>query len=249
MPATTRPGPRTPVWADLSAHAARLASVPVQELFERDPGRFERLSRRQVGLLMDFSRQPLDEMALAKLYQLADACGLRARIDAMWRGEHINTTEDRAVLHVALRQPPGAGIGGAAIEKLVMEERQRMLAFAEGVRGGTVRSSSGQPFTLVVNIGIGGSDLGPAMGVEALRAYTQGAPRVAFVSNVDGCGLSDLLETADPARTLFIICSKTFTTLETLTNARMARDWIQQRLGKQAVPRHFAAVSVNAAAM
>ena len=114
MPATTRPGPRTPVWTELSAHAARLAAVPVQELFERDPKRFERLSREQAGLLMDFSRQRLDEIALAKLFQLADAISLRARIDAMWQGVHINTSEDRAVLHVALRQPRGAGVGGAA---------------------------------------------------------------------------------------------------------------------------------------
>src|ERR1700704_937754 len=114
MPATTRPGPRTPVWAELSAHAARLAAVPVQELFERDPGRFERLSREQAGLLMDFSRQRLDEIALAKLFQLADTVGLRARIDAMWQGEHINTSENRAVLHVALRQGGRAAPGSAA---------------------------------------------------------------------------------------------------------------------------------------
>src|SRR4029077_1948871 len=141
MPVTTRPGPRTPVWTDLSAQAARLAAVPVQELFERDPGRFERLSREHAGLLIDFSRQRLDEIALAKLFQLADAIALRARIDAMWRGEHINTTEDRAVLHVALRQPPGAGIGGAEIERFVMTERARMLKFAQGVREGAIRGS------------------------------------------------------------------------------------------------------------
>src|SRR5207253_5790746 len=120
MPATTRPGPRTPVWAELTAHAVRLAAVPLQELFERDPGRFERLSREGAGLLMDFSRQRLDEIALAKLFRLADACGLRARIDAMWQGVHINTTEDRAVLHVALRQPRGAGMGGGDIESGVL---------------------------------------------------------------------------------------------------------------------------------
>src|SRR5258705_12534964 len=116
MPATTRPGPRTPVWAELSAHAARLAAVPVQELFERDPGRFERLSREQAGLLMDFSRQRLDEITLAKLFQLADASGLRARIDTMWQGEHINPTENRAVLRWALRSPPRVGGGGAEFE-------------------------------------------------------------------------------------------------------------------------------------
>jgi len=249
MPATTRPGPRTPVWADLSAHAARLAAVPVQELFERDPGRFERLSREQAGLLMDFSRQRLDEIALAKLFQLADASGLRARIDAMWQGEHINTSEDRAVLHVALRQPPGAGVGGADIEQTVMAERARMFSFARGVRDGAIRGSAGQPFRLVVNIGIGGSDLGPAMAVQALRAFTGSAPRCEFVSNIDGCHLAEVLQDADPNTTLFIVSSKTFTTLETRTNARTARAWLAGKLGEPAVPRHFAAVSVNTQAM
>src|SRR2546429_7608316 len=129
MPATKRPGPRTPVWTDLSAHATRLAAVPVQELFERDPKRFERLSREQSGLLIDFSRQRLDEIALAKLFQLADVIGLRARIEAMWQGAHINTTEDRPVVHVALRQPRGAGGGGAGIEQAVMAAPARMPGF------------------------------------------------------------------------------------------------------------------------
>src|SRR5438270_401468 len=174
MPATTRHGPRTPVWAELTAHAARLAAVPVQELFERDPGRFERLSREHAGLLLDFSRQRLDEIALAKLFQLADVTGLRARIEAMWQGAHINTTEDRAVLHVALRQPRGAGVGGADIEQSVMAERARVLKFAQGVREGAIRGSAREPFKLVVNIGIGGSDLGPAMAVQALSAFAIG---------------------------------------------------------------------------
>ncbi len=249
MSFTLRPGPRTSQWKELGGLAARLGDTPVRELFERDPERFEHMSRTAAGLCMDFSRQRLDAAALAKLLELADAVGLRERIDAMWRGEHINSTEDRAVLHVALRQPPGAGIGGAAIEQLVMGERARMLAFAEGVRGGSVRSSSGQAFALVVNIGIGGSDLGPAMGVQALRAYTQGAPRCEFVSNVDGCHLDEVLQSADPKTTLFIVSSKTFTTLETQTNARSARSWLAARLGEQAVPKHFAAVSVNHKAM
>jgi glucose-6-phosphate isomerase len=249
MSFTLRAGPQTPLWAELSGDATRLAAVPVSELFERDPGRYERFTREHAGLLLDFSRQRLDEMALARLFELANAVGLRERIDAMWRGEHINTTEDRAVLHVALRQPPGAGIGGAEIEKLVMDERTRMLAFAEGVRAGGIRGSAGQPFRLVVNIGIGGSDLGPAMAVQALRAYTAGAPRCEFVSNVDGCHLAQVLEGADPESTLFIVASKTFTTLETQTNARSARAWLVERLGEPAVPKHFAAVSVNHKAM
>jgi glucose-6-phosphate isomerase len=249
MAMSNTPGPATGVWAELTAHATRLAAVPVRELFERDPKRFERFSREQAGLLLDFSRQRWDEIVLAKLLQLADAVGLRARIDAMWRGEHINTTEDRAVLHVALRQPPGAAIGGADIEKTVMTERTRMLSFAQGVRSGTIRGSTQAPFRLVVNIGIGGSDLGPAMAVQALRAYTSGAPRCEFVSNIDGCHLAEVLESADPQTTLFIVSSKTFTTLETRTNANSARAWLSAKLGEKAVPLHFAAVSVNTPAM
>jgi glucose-6-phosphate isomerase len=249
MTISSTAGPATEVWAELAAHATRLAAVPVSELFERDPKRFERFAREHTGLLVDFSRQRWDEIVLAKLLQLADAVGLRARIDAMWRGEHINPTEDRAVLHVALRQPPGAAIGGAAIEATVMAERARMLSFAQGVREGGIRGSTQAPIRLVVNIGIGGSDLGPAMAVQALRAYAAGAPRCEFVSNIDGCHLAEVLESADPAATLFIVSSKTFTTLETRTNARSARAWLSAKLGEAAVPQHFAAVSVNTPAM
>jgi glucose-6-phosphate isomerase len=243
------PGPRTEAWAELRAHAERLSRVPVLELFERDPKRFERFSREKAELLVDFSRQRLDEIAWVKLCELADAVSLRARIEAMWRGEKINPTEDRAVLHVALRQPAGAAIGGPAIEEEVLVERERMLAFAEGIRGGTIRGSANRPFTLVVNIGIGGSDLGPAMAVQALRAFTHGAPRCEFISNIDGCKLAEVLESADAATTLFIVSSKTFTTLETRTNAESARAWLAARLGERAVPAHFAAVSVNQKAM
>jgi glucose-6-phosphate isomerase len=249
MTFTNDPGPRSPLWAELETDAARLAAAPVHELFGRDPRRCERFTREHAGLLVDFSRQRLDETALARLCQLADAAGLRARIDAMWRGEHINTTEDRAVLHVALRQPPGAAVGGAEIERAVLTERARMLGFAAQVRAGDIRGSSGQPFRLVVNIGIGGSDLGPAMAVQALHAFCGGAPRCEFVSNIDGCYLAQVLAAADPATTLFIVSSKTFTTLETLTNARTARAWLVAKLGTAAVPQHFAAVSVNTRAM
>ncbi len=242
-------GPRTAQWSELTAHAARLASEPVRDLFARDPRRFEQFSREAAGLLMDFSRQRLDSSALGTLLALADGVGLRARIDAMWRGEIINPTEGRAVLHVALRQPPGAAVGGADIERLVLAERARMLAFADGVRSGAIRGSGGQRFTRVVNIGIGGSDLGPAMAVQALRAFGAGAPRCEFVSNVDGCHLAEVLESADPRTTLFIVASKTFTTLETRTNALSARAWLEKQLGRAAVPAHFAAVSVNTKAM
>ncbi len=198
---------------------------------------------------MDYSRQRIDEVVLAKLTETADVLGLRDRIEAMWRGDKINSTEGRAVLHVALRQPPGAGIGGAEIERVVMHERGRMLDFAEKVRTGAIVGSSKQPFKLVINIGIGGSDLGPAMAVLALHNYTGGAPSCEFVSNIDGCHLMDLLGSADAATTLFIVSSKTFVTLETLTNARTARAWLVGKLGEQAVREHFAAVSVNHRAM
>ena len=247
---STEPGPRTAIWKQLEAHAARLSEVHASQLIEHDPtGRYTRFSCEAAGLLLDYSRHKLDESALNALCSLADAVSLRARIDAMWRGEAINVTENRAVLHVALRQPRGGGIGGAQVEQAVMAERERMLDFAAKVRSGRIVGASRKPFTLVVNIGIGGSDLGPAMAVEALRPFAKGAPRCEFVSNVDGCHLADILETADPHATLFIICSKTFTTLETLTNARVARAWLAQKLGEQAVREHFAAVSVNKGAM
>ncbi len=246
------PGPRTPAWTAVAAQAKRMSAIATSELYARDAERFAHFSREAAGLLLDFSRQRIDQDALAKLLALADAVRLRERIDAMWRGEPINVTENRAVLHVALREPgpSGAGsAGGPEVLREVLTERERMLAFAAGVRGGTIHGSSGKRFELVVNIGIGGSDLGPAMAVEALHEFTAGAPRSAFVSNVDGCHLADVLATADPAATLFIVASKTFTTLETLTNARTARAWLAGSLGEAAVREHFAAVSVNHEAM
>jgi glucose-6-phosphate isomerase len=245
----TIPGPLTSAWTDLASHASRLHVVPTTELFARDPGRFERFSRQAAGLHLDFSRQRVDEIVLAKLTELLNAVGLEERIGAMFRGDRINRTEDRAVLHVALRQPAGAAIGGADIEKQVMAERERMLSFAESVRTGRIAGSAGKPFKLVINIGIGGSDLGPAMAVQALERFTAGGPRCEFVSNIDGNHLHDLLDVADPATTLFIVASKTFVTLETLTNARTARAWLKSKLGEEAVPAHFAAVSVNHKAM
>ncbi len=239
-----------PAWAQLSAAAPLLAST--RSLFAADAERFAHCSVRAAGLLFDYSRQRVDAPVLAAFSALAGQLGVRERAAAMFRGDAINLTEGRAVLHTALRrvgEPAPLMVGGVDIDALVRAERARMLDFAERVRTGLIRSSAGQAFTLVVNIGIGGSDLGPAMAVEALRQYTQAAPRVAFVSNVDGCQLADLLQEADPARTLFVICSKTFTTLETRSNALVARAWLQSRLGPAAVPQHFAAVSTNQKAM
>ncbi|MCP5359108.1 MAG: glucose-6-phosphate isomerase [Sinobacteraceae bacterium] len=236
-------------WQALELHAQRLVAAPAATLFDADPRRPEDFSIEAAGLLLDYARQRVDRPALDALYALADAVGLPEAIRAMYRGDLVNVTEQRAALHVALRQPPDAKIGGAGVEAEVQAERHRMLTFAEGVREGRLRSSTGAPFRLVVNIGIGGSDLGPAMVVEALRAFCGADLRVEFVSNVDGCTLADVLAVADPAATLFIVASKTFTTQETMANASRARAWLVDRLGLAAVPAHFAAVSVNAAAM
>ncbi len=206
-------------------------------------GRSVRCTTSAAGLTLDFSRQRVSAAVLDDLARLADELNLRERIAGMYRGDIANPTEGRQVLHTALRR------ANAPYASEVHGERERMLGFAEAVRGGGVRGSDGERFELVVNIGIGGSDLGPAMAVEALRPYAAGAPRIAFVSNVDGSRLADTLATANPRRTLFIVCSKTFITQETRTNADSARRWLVEELGEPAVPAHFAAVSTNAPAM
>jgi len=251
MTTALRSGTDCPAWRDLQTHAQRLRATDTRALFAADPQRFAHCSQQAAGLILDFSRQRIDAEVFDSFVQLADQLELRARIEAMFRGEHINSTEGRAVLHTALRRSGGTPLmlDGTDVDAQVLAERERVLSFAEDVRQGRIRSSADQAYTLVVNIGIGGSDLGPAMAVQALKSARQSGPQVAFVSNVDGCQLADLLATADPERTLFIVCSKTFITLETQTNARVARSWIQQRLGEKAVPQHFAAVSVNAHAM
>jgi glucose-6-phosphate isomerase len=241
----------TAAWRALQARATETRAVSLRALRDADPARGSRFACEAAGLYLDFSRQRIDNDGLRLLGSLADAAGLRARIDAMWRGDVVNTTEGRAVLHTALRVPgvSAEGPGGEDIARQVLTERERMLAFAESVREGGVRGSSGARFTTVINIGIGGSDLGPAMAVQALHALTANAPRVMFVSNVDGTDLANALEHADAASTLFIVASKTFSTQETLANARSARSWLATKLGESAVPAHFAAVSTNAGAM
>jgi glucose-6-phosphate isomerase len=246
----------TAAWRALRARATETRAVSVRALRDADPQRGTRFSREAAGFYVDFSRQRIDDDGLHLLASLADAAGLRDRIEAMWRGEAINTTEDRAVLHTALRVPAAGDDppGGEAIRREVLAERARMLDFAERVRAGAImgsatNGSAGRSFDTVINIGIGGSDLGPAMAVEALHPLTKGAPAVRFVSNVDGTDLANALEAADPARTLFIVASKTFGTQETLANARSARAWLAGKLGEAAVPAHFAAVSTNARAM
>ena len=234
--------PGSSVWQRLKQLADAGAGRDLPARFAADPDREYRYTHSAAGLRLDISRQRITDEVIQSLTALADVIQLPERIAEMCRGERINVTEGRAVLHVALRQEAGDGIGGAAIEAAVIQERERLLAFAE-----TVRTSGA--FDHVVNIGIGGSDLGPKFVVAALGDDGRTGPRVHFVSNVDGCALVSLLERLDAGRTLFIICSKTFTTQETMSNAAIARDWLVAHLGVAAVPEHFAAVSVNEPAM
>jgi glucose-6-phosphate isomerase len=231
-----------PAWQRLKAGASS-RQANIAELVAIDPTRGARCTANAAGLTLDFTRQRVSAAVLDDLARLADEVALRERVAGMYRGDIANPTEGRQVLHTALRR------AGAPYAREVVAERERMLGFAEDVRSGAVRGSDGERFELVVNIGIGGSDLGPAMAVEALRQYTKGAPRLAFVSNVDGSRLRDTLAGANPRRTLFIVCSKTFTTQETRANADSARRWLLEKLGAPAIPSHFGAVSTNVPAM
>ena len=221
----------------------------LRELFAADPSRGERLAAEAAGLYLDYSKNRISDETLRLLLALAEACSIRERIDAMFRGDKINATEQRAVLHVALRAPPSERIlvDGRNVVPDVHAVLDRMAAFSARVRSGEWTGHSGRRIRNVVNIGIGGSDLGPAMAYEALRHYSQRDITFRFVSNVDGTDFSEAVRDLEPAETLFIICSKTFTTLETLTNARAARAWCLRGLGdEKAVARHFVAVSTNA---
>jgi glucose-6-phosphate isomerase len=221
-------------------------------LFANDPQRAVSFSRTsELNLLFDFSRQRVDAETLRLLLALANARGLRGRIDAMFSGEKINTTENRAVLHTALRNRTERAVlvDGQDVMPEVRASLQKMRTFVEGIHGGRIHGHTGKTFTDIVNIGIGGSDLGIVMATEALAKYRNRNLRLHCVSNIDGVQLGDVLEKVDAARTLFVVCSKTFSTLETLTNAKLARQWIVDRLGDGAPARHFAAVSTNAKAM
>ncbi len=230
----------------LAAHrdGQRRAGTTIAGLFAADADRFGRFSARLDDLLLDYSKTALDETAMRLLLDLARVTRIAEKRDAMLRGERINTTENRAVLHVALRNDPTRPIlvDGADVMPEVAATLERLGAFAEGVRDGRIAAADGGRFTDVVNIGIGGSDLGPAMATLALAPYHDG-PRCHFVSNVDAAHLADTLKALDPARTLFIVASKTFTTIETMTNAASARAWLVGALGEAAVAAHFAAVS------
>ncbi len=231
----------------LAEHRARLEARPMRQLFAEEPDRFARFSAEADGLLLDFSKNRIDAEAFAALIALVRTAGVAERREAMFSGARINTTENRAVLHVALRAAPGEvfHVDGEDVGPAIQAELTKAGAFAEAIRSGRIGGTGG-PFTDVVNIGIGGSDLGPAMVTRALRPYHDG-PRVHFVSNVDGAHIADALAGLDPARTLFLIASKTFTTVETMTNAATARRWIAGALGEAAVGSHFAALSTNLA--
>ena len=231
-------------WSLVHGEASRLRPVHLSGLFAGDDKRFDRFSAASGDLLIDFSKEKIDEAALDALIALAQAADIEGRRAAMFSGEPINLTEGRAVLHTALRAGPDAKVtvDGENVMPKVHETLDRFLAFAEDVRSGKYAAADGKAFTDVVNVGIGGSDLGPAMAVRALGPDADG-PRLHFVSNVDGAHLADTLKTLDPARTLFIVASKTFTTIETMTNAQTARSWIAGALGEEAVGDHFAAVS------
>ncbi|HVQ15415.1 MAG TPA: glucose-6-phosphate isomerase, partial [Vicinamibacterales bacterium] len=239
-----------PAWTALAEHHHDVGAVHLRELFARDPGRGERLTAEAAGVYLDYSKNRITDDTVQLLVRLAVESGLRARIDAMFSGEKINVSEKRAVLHVALRAPRSASIvvDGEDVVPKVHAVLDRMADFATRVRSGAWKGQTGQPIRNIVNVGIGGSDLGPVMAYEALKHYSDRSLTFRFVSNVDGTDFAEAVRDLDPAATLFIISSKTFTTLETMMNARTARDWTLKALGDdKAVAKHFVAVSTNAA--
>ena len=249
MTATTKPLTRRPAWKALAAHYKAVKALHLRDLFAADPKRGERFTAEEAGLFLDYSKNRITGETVKLLLQLAKESGLRERMDAMFRGDRINITENRAVLHVALRAPKDACItvDGKNVVPEVHAVLEKMAGFCRRVRGGKWKGHTGKPIRNVVNIGIGGSDLGPVMAYEALRHYSDRALTFRFVSNVDGIDFVEGTRDLDPAETLFIVSSKTFTTLETMTNAESARKWLLQGLGgdARAVARHFVAVSTS----
>jgi glucose-6-phosphate isomerase len=241
---------RRPAWKELQTHFKQIKGTHLRQLFAEDPSRGTRMTAQAVGLFLDYSKNRITDETLRLLMKLADESGLRDRIDAMFTGEKINVTEKRAVLHIALRAPRGATISvdGENVVPGVHEVLDKMTAFANRVRNGEWKGHTGKRIRNVVNVGIGGSDLGPVMAYEALRHYSDRTMTFRFVSNVDGTDFAEAVHDLDPAETLFVISSKTFTTLETMTNAHTARDWSLKGLGgdESSVAKHFVAVSTNA---
>ncbi|PYL20283.1 MAG: glucose-6-phosphate isomerase, partial [Verrucomicrobia bacterium] len=249
MDSTTKSLTERGAWNALIAHHQKIRDLHLRQLFADDPTRGERMTVDAVGLFLDYSKNRVTDEILKLLVQLADESGLRARIDAMFRAEKINITENRAVLHVALRAPKGASIvvDGANVVPQVHAVLDKMADFSNRMRSGAWKGYTGKRIRNVINIGIGGSDLGPVMAYEALKHDSDRSMTFRFVSNVDGTDFAEAVWDLDPAETLFIISSKTFTTLETMTNARTARDWLLAGLGgdERAVAKHFVAVSTN----
>jgi glucose-6-phosphate isomerase len=243
----------TPEWKALAEHHAQIRGRHLRDLFAEDPDRARRFTRRVADLVVDQSKHRVTDETIRLLLALAERAGLAEHIQAMFRGEHVNVTEDRAVLHVALRAPGGTDlvVDGQDVTRDVHEVLDRMAAFADRVRSGEWRGHTGRPIRAVVNIGIGGSDLGPAMAYTALRAFSDRSITARFVSNIDPTDFTEATRDLDPAETLFVVSSKTFTTLETLTNASVAREWLLSGLGgdESAVARHFVAVSTNTEAV
>jgi glucose-6-phosphate isomerase len=241
---------QSPAWAQLEAHFEKIRGEHLRDLFAADPGRGERLVAEGAGLYLDFSKNRVTEETLMLLGALAKQRGVFERREAMFAGEHINVSEDRAVLHVALRMPRSRSliVDGVDVVKEMHETLDRMADFCERVRSEEWRGHTGKPIRNVINVGIGGSDLGPVMAYEALKHYSRREMTFRFVSNVDGTDFAEKTRDLDPAETLFVISSKTFTTLETMTNARTAREWSLAGLGgdEAAVAKHFVAVSTNA---
>jgi glucose-6-phosphate isomerase len=241
---------KRPAWKALEAHYQKVKELHLRDLFTDDPKRSARMTAEAAGIFLDYSKNRITDETLGLLVRLAEDCGLRTRIDAMFRGEKINITEDRAVLHVALRAPKGTSIlvDGENVVSQVHAVLDKMASFCDRVRGGEWKGHTGKRIRNVINIGIGGSDLGPVMAYEALKHYSDRGMTFRFVSNIDGTDFVEATRDLDPVETLFIVSSKTFTTLETMTNARSARDWLLAGLGGEvkAVAKHFVAVSTNA---
>jgi len=240
-----------PAWQALRTHADEIGSTHLRDLFGSDAARFDGLHVEALDFLYDFSRQRLTRRTIVLLLELARTCRLEERIAALFAGEPVNLTENRAAMHMALRNRSGRPmlVAGRDVMPEVRDGLARMRRFVTGIHEGRITGHAGARYTDVVNIGIGGSDLGIVMATAALGRYRNRAIRLHCVSNVDGAELSDVFERVDPATTLFVVCSKTFTTMETLSNARVAREWLVEALGEVAVKRQFVAVSTNAAAM
>ncbi|MBU6245978.1 MAG: glucose-6-phosphate isomerase [Actinomycetales bacterium] len=244
--------PQRPAWQALLAEAEQVKATDLRSMFAADPDRGRRLTAEATGLYLDYSKQRVTDQTIRLLMQLADECGVAEHRDAMFAGERINASEGRSVLHVALRMPRDASlvVDGVDVIAEVHEVLDRMSAFVEQVRSGRWQGSTGKRIRAIVNIGIGGSDLGPVMAYEALRHYSDRELTFRFVSNVDATDFVEATHDLDPAQTLFIVASKTFTTLETMTNAHSARQWLLDGLGEQAtIARHFVALSTNAEAV